>query len=398
MIVLRKYLLRVVRNVLGFSISAVNVAVPKAHHALVFGVPAEEGNIVEIVRGLEILTSLEIHWVNAPSENYLQSLELTEGRIVRLGGAWSLATVWSFLRASAVFTTHGLLGEPRSGRDQLVVNVWHGEGPKGGGKLYPERRLPWPSSDVLVGSNTGLAEMMTSLAEVPRRAYLPVGYPRLDQFDRPLSQQKLAALGLDHERPFVVWMPTFRRATRSDGRLAWSNTQNPQSDSDLSTQFGELFVAAAFASDVQVVVKPHPLDYANREVSGAVLIDNTMLASVGVGLYELLGMSAGLVSDYSAVWVDYLVLDRPIGFFMPDEPDFRAARGAKPGVFDFELPGTDLAGPGGVDRFLVDVLSEGALTSSLRGEARSRLGTVSRGQHAEALVTHLGLDRLSPHR
>ena len=35
-------------------------------------------------------------------------------------------------------------------------------------------------------------------------------------------------------------------------------------------------------------------------------------------LYELIGISDGLLSDYSSVAVDYLLLDRPLGYVLAD--------------------------------------------------------------------------------
>ncbi len=49
--------------------------------------------------------------------------------------------------------------------------------------------------------------------------------------------------------------------------------------------------------------------------------------------YELIGISDGLLSDYSSVAVDYLLLDRPLGYVLADYNIYREKRG-----FVFEDP------------------------------------------------------------
>ena len=49
--------------------------------------------------------------------------------------------------------------------------------------------------------------------------------------------------------------------------------------------------------------------------------------------YELIGISDGLLSDYSSVAVDYLLLDRPLGYVLADYNIYKEKRG-----FVFEDP------------------------------------------------------------
>ncbi|MEN6292486.1 MAG: CDP-glycerol glycerophosphotransferase family protein [Methanobacterium sp.] len=44
-------------------------------------------------------------------------------------------------------------------------------------------------------------------------------------------------------------------------------------------------------------------------------------------LYNLLGESDALITDYSSVYIDYLLLDKPIGFMYDDLEEYRKARG-----------------------------------------------------------------------
>ena len=58
-----------------------------------------------------------------------------------------------------------------------------------------------------------------------------------------------------------------------------------------------------------------------------------MLEKEKLQLYELIGISDALISDYSSVAVDYLLLDRPLGYVLADYEIYREKRG-----FVFEDP------------------------------------------------------------
>ena len=61
-----------------------------------------------------------------------------------------------------------------------------------------------------------------------------------------------------------------------------------------------------------------------------------------IQINQLLGLADGLISDYSSAAVDYLLLDRPMGFTLEDVEEYGESRGF---VFDNIrdwLPGAEL--------------------------------------------------------
>ena len=139
---------------------------------------------------------------------------------------------------------------------------------------------------------------------------------------------------------------------------------------------------------LQLVVKPHPMDADRRGWPGAVTVDEDDLVAAGVSLYALLGASAGLITDYSSVWVDYLLLDRPMAFLVPDR-----------GVYDRALYPPDILDwvPGEVvdpqDRpfqmFLDDLDGRGREGSAFRQAVARRIGLHRSSTSADDLVTAL---------
>ena len=74
-----------------------------------------------------------------------------------------------------------------------------------------------------------------------------------------------------------------------------------------------------------------------------VLIENEDLDRMDIPVNRILGKADALISDYSSAAVDYLILDRPIGFLLKDVEEYGNPRGF---VFDPErewLPGEELS-------------------------------------------------------
>ena len=70
-------------------------------------------------------------------------------------------------------------------------------------------------------------------------------------------------------------------------------------------------------------------------------IQESDLEMAGIQLYELLGQTDALMTDYSSVAVDYMLCDKPIAFLLEDYEAYRKNRG-----FVFEdplqyMPGSD---------------------------------------------------------
>ncbi|MBA2954551.1 CDP-glycerol glycerophosphotransferase family protein [Nocardioides sp. CGMCC 1.13656] len=358
-------------RLLTYLIGLINQYVPKSSSVLLVGTPPEEANIVEIGRQASRWRGGRVYWVDAPDDDYLAALGIRGQDIVRILSRHRGRVLWRFLRARIVFFTHGVLGQPAPAPTQLVVNLWHGEGPKGGGKLFPTRRLKSQPASMMVGQCSAMSDYMADLGDIDPGRMRWLGYPRSDQLRRGVAAERLEALGI--ERPYVVWMPTYRRAGTPEGGVAWSNTTDVASDEGLGSG---LVDAVGLLQDqgLAVIVKPHPLDIVNREVPGAITIDDGTLRRAGIGLYELLGSAAGLISDYSAVWVDFLVTDRPIAFHVADEPAFRSGRGALPPAFDMPLPGPDLSAAGALEDFIRDLSGTATAWPAERARVRAALG------------------------
>ncbi len=359
------------RDVASRAIERLNRVVPKRAHAVVFSVPPLEGNAVETIRELTRRYRGPVYWFDGPAD------AAGLGERVLPVRKLSPRALFAYLSAEIVFVTHALYGAPTPVASQTLVNLWHGDGIKAKPAPRPGRKSILPATYVVGGTELLTNRKTVDFGMDPASAIV-TGNPRIDQFRRGVHDGALERLGLDPRRPFVLWMPTYRFARTMGATSGWRDA--PAAGPSVNETM-QLVVERLRQRDVQVAVKPHLLDVEARSIQGAALADDAMLGLAQITCYELLGRSAGLVTDYSSVWTDYLLLDRPIGFLIPDKEQYASGRGVHPAdVFEW-LPGFVLGGPVELDLFIDDVLDSGRLSADRRREAARRLG-LKRTRHA----------------
>ncbi|WP_395245661.1 CDP-glycerol glycerophosphotransferase family protein [Agromyces sp. MMS24-K17] len=362
---------------------------PKRPHLVINGYPVDEGNAVEMLRVSAERYPGRICWLVPDVDEaraVLAAAGADPGHRVEVVPHRSLSGLWWFATAEVSMFTHGVYGNPGRVRRKTMVNLWHGGGFKGH-IMSDERGRPTISSDYLVASTRKFGLARARECRLPEGGLLLTGNPRVDQFARAHGAP-LDRLGIDRSRPFVLWMPTFRKNKGRGLTASWSDVVG-EGQPDVNAVMAGCVDLLSRAHGLAVVVKPHPQDAESRAVPGAVVVTNEDLRAAGVQLYELIGAAAGLLTDYSSVWIDYLALDRPIAFVVPDEEGYAAGRGFDPPDALDWLPGPKLHDQADVRAFAADVESGGEASRARRREVAAEIGHA-----AGADVAHRILDEL----
>jgi CDP-glycerol glycerophosphotransferase len=226
--------------------------------------------------------------------------------------------------------TEFLYRGPRPRGRRLVVNLWHGDGPK---VTVPEQhRRVVPASHVVVSGTRRFGELKAEAFSLPRESLWLTGNPRIDEMRYPTDDAALEALGLDPAVPIVLWAPTFRQASHAEVR-DWADSADVRPfDAVLSSGIFAQLLAEGL---VQVVVKPHPFDPTDFSADGLTSISDRQLEAAGTDLYRFLGRCQALITDYSSIWTDFLAVDRPIVLFCPDFEQYSAGRGLDRSLTEF---------------------------------------------------------------
>ncbi len=117
----------------------------------------------------------------------------------------------------------------------------------------------------------------------------------------------------------IICMPTYRQSvTRTD-----NNSEDTYSLGVVNTEEQFLHLNDVLSKlHIHLIVKIHPLQKIDNlkidNISNIHYIQNSDLFYKKILLYELLGCCDSLVTDISSVVFDFLLLNRPVAFFMND--------------------------------------------------------------------------------
>ncbi len=276
----------------------------------------------------------------------------------------SVKGMWRYLRAKYVFHTHGLFNN-RPPKRQTVVSLWHGMPLKTIMKLDATH----PADEVFRFSYTIATSPL--FQDVMARAFgcapaqcLLTGQPRNDALFE--KSDILVQMGIDRttfDRLFL-WMPTYRRSAIGDVRCD-GNGGAEEGVAFLTGEQLESLNAELAAMDCLMLIKLHPMQVVIPAEGRAYSHIRFLRKTPGL-LYHLVGEADALLTDCSSVYMDYLLLDRPIGFVFDDMAQYEANRGF---VFDRPLdymPGATVEDYDG----LIVFLKEAAAGRDGFGEAR----------------------------
>jgi len=362
--------------------------IPPGTHAVVAGSPDDEGNSVEVVRALA--GRLRVYWLvsdDPASLEWLISDADNAGRVTCVRKD-TIRAHWLYTTARYVFFTHGLYGSPQAPRTKTFVNLWHGDGPKRR-KGFAVVRSTFVVSGTLLWGN-----MRARNFGLDERAVLITGNPRVDQFGRPATDEALLSLGIDPSMPLVMWLPTYRKTNYRGHRLGsardWSDTEELSTSMPVRSMLVMLAEEARTAG-VTLIVKPHPLDADEFSDTGLRVVTSAELRQAYVALYQLLARAHGLITDYSSAWTDFLVRDKPVGFYCPDLDEYIVNRGLNVNDYPALLPGPMLENLEDFQAFLRDCLDEPESSKARRAGSIARIGLEARPGAANRLLDALGI-------
>ncbi|WP_214019514.1 CDP-glycerol glycerophosphotransferase family protein [Methanoculleus sp.] len=240
------------------------------------------------------------------------------------------------LTAKYIISTHGT--PTWKSKNQISVELWHGLPlktigyfadigyPNAAARLSATWRLRRFASsvDYLITTSEFERLIFSSAFLIDPGRVLVRGQPRCDALYRPRDSGIDALcriLSRDDivDKRILLYLPTFR-----------------EYDADASRRVLEEILASEkfrrFVKDENLlfVCKPHSHDEGlfqayNREHIHILLNDD--LRRAGNTIYDFLNAVDILVTDYSSVYFDFLHLNRPIVFHVPDIEDYRKQRG-----------------------------------------------------------------------
>ena len=281
---------------------------------------------------------------------------------------------------------------------QVTVNLWHGCGYK---DVPREKHESTGASmmhfDYALVPGKAFVETKSRYWKCPKEKVLPLGYPRYDWMLRPsMSSQEIIRklLGMTADK-MIIWMPTFRNSEVLDSAESRIQLPFPLPGLRNEEELKQLDVILS-SLDILLIIKKHAVQtdwhIQEEDFRNICYVDQKLLDKKGIQLYELISASDGLISDYSSVAVDYMLLNRPLAFVLTDMQQYKETRG-----FVFEKPEEYMPGEKVYDLKGLETFAEHiASGEDLYRQERARLLPIMhqmpvKENYAEALAEYLKL-------
>lgn len=256
-----------------------------------------------------------------------------------------------------LFTHSSPIAEIPKRKGQLAVNLWHGCGYKAKEKTARTGLQINPFDYVLVPGPVFIGTK-AEFWGCSEDTILPIGYPRYDLMLRgsERAEEYCSRLRGSSDK-LIFWLPTFRKTGRDkypEERVKYAFEIPLLSSADELNQLNELCRKA----NVTICLKRHPMQvrYESEKLSLSNIrfISNKDIVDAGVDFYAMLHYADAMISDYSSVSIDFLLMNRPIAFALEDLKQYQDVRGF---VFDDPLhymPGHHLYSYSDLSGFISD--------------------------------------------
>lgn len=222
---------------------------------------------------------------------------------------------------------------------------------------------------------------------------LALGYPRNDVLINGAPTNTDILFTPNKYSKIFVWLPTFKT------HRIWGNSCHiDQSVEDFSLiQEDSLnFINSILKQhNALMIIKHHPAQDLNRVVfknyTNILMFSNDDFLSKNVNLYGLLAESDALITDFSSVFTDYLLTDKPIAFDLSGYDNYASGDGFCVDDPISLLPGRLVYTTKDLKKFIEDTINGIDEFIDRRKAEKNKLHKYQDGKSTERILTYFGL-------
>lgn len=251
----------------------------------------------------------------------------------------SFMGLWYACRARVGITSHGMIDINRFACARIkIVQTWHGipmkpvllSDPKEGA-IKKRKRLtrlslifPFLKKELEYHNNLVVCSSSMHVSNILKKVFgedAPIkvlGFPRLDGLFKPQKNNSLTKDLINKKKEGAtigIYMPTYRKEGEFD-IVSYFNSNNKEIESFLKS------------NNHYIYLKIHPYDYYKIQkysFSNRIrIIDDK---EINNDIYSILGLFDYLITDYSSVIFDFLILGKPTFLMVPDRESYVASNG-----------------------------------------------------------------------
>ena len=226
-----------------------------------------------------------------------------------------------FMKAKYAFYCFGKYPIKPS-KKQTVVNLWHGMPLKKIGNMESGlEKIDYNFFTDIVSTSELFNPILMKSFNCNEKQVIITGQPRNDEMfkENPIMDGAVRR-GADK---VILWLPTYRNEEKDFPTPVLTERQALELNEMLKLR------------NAKLIVKIHPLQKLSGEMkkySYIEFVTQEQLNKSEMTVYSLLRAADALITDYSSVYFDFMMLDRPIGFTVDDIEEYKKNRG-----FVFEL-------------------------------------------------------------
>jgi CDP-glycerol glycerophosphotransferase (TagB/SpsB family) len=243
----------------------------------------------------------------------------------------SLLAFYYYCRSKYIFFTHGLYNGIKNPSSQIVVNLWHGMPLKNIG--YLDNKTELLDANLTIATSSSFQQIMSKALKIPLDKVLISGQPR-NQYLLDATIDTLKSFGINKQdyKQVIAWLPTYRKSHIGDIR-----TDGIVQELLPLVNKNELITLDSSLKEKKIYcfIKLHPMDTLSKKdfdtYTNIKVLTNEDFYNRSIQLYSFLSHTDALLTDYSSVYIDYMLTKKPMGFVIPDIEYYANNRGF---VFD----------------------------------------------------------------
>ena len=229
----------------------------------------------------------------------------------------------------------------------------------------------------------GVADIYAYHLNYPIEKIYPLGFPRNDDLYRNVDVKAMLNTTCDK---IAVWYPTFRQMKNNIMKTASTHALPIIHDSKMAKRLNDV----AVKNNVLIVLKPHfaqDVSYVkDLGLSNICFIDDSFFTKHGITSYQFVGSCDALITDYSSIYYDFTLCDKPIAAIWEDIDEYKQ----NPGLiddFEYYMKGAEkvYTAPE-LERFICDMASGVDNLKEERNEIKNLANYSTDGKNAERVV------------
>lgn len=230
--------------------------------------------------------------------------------------------IFEYFRCNYVYYSFGKI-PIKPHKNQKVIQMWHGTPFKAPGTTMIKSAK---SKTIFYTHAFAASEMfkpiMCDWFLCPLDIIYVNGHPRTDIFFKRNDKYDFGSYN-----KLILWAPTFRKSIK----LGYSDVENAPLVPILKNEELQFIDNYLKEKNIKIIIKLHPLQDLSKynfvNMTNLILMSHNDFINNDLDLYLLAAQSDALITDYSSIFYDFLLLNRPIAFTEDDISTFEDRRG-----------------------------------------------------------------------